>query len=152
MRALVPMEGAQASLQNLRLSAASRVSPLLRTVPPAITRQATTADYDALVEWSLASIIACDGAVTEGLPTSEDVAHDPTVCQTQTYYLGHEALRRAHLSIQEGSLGLTSSNSIKGTAYIGFHTLVLGRVVVNFFNPFSDGCPSDSWRQRYLKS
>ena len=70
MRALVPREDAQASLQTLRLSAASRLSHLLRTVPPVITRQAA-ADYDALAEWSLASIIAGDGAVTEGLPTPE---------------------------------------------------------------------------------
>ena len=63
-----------------------------------------------------------------GLPTPEEVAHDPTVCQNQTY-LGHDALRQAHLPIREGGLGLTSSSSIKGEAYIGCHALVLGRVV-----------------------
>ena len=36
-RALVPMEDAQASFQILRLSATSRLSHLLRTVPPSIT-------------------------------------------------------------------------------------------------------------------
>ena len=60
--------------------------------------------------------------------THEEVAHDPTVCQNQTY-LGHDALRQAHLPIREGGLGLTSSSSIKGAAYIGCHALVLGRVV-----------------------
>ena len=80
VRALVPMEDAQASFQILRL------------------------------------------------PTPEEVAHDPTVCQNQTY-LGHDALRQAHLPIREGGLGLTSSSSIKGAAYIGCHALVLGRVV-----------------------
>ena len=127
VRALVPMEGAQASFQILRLSATSRLSHLLRTVPPSITCQAE-ANYDVLVEWALASIIAGDGAVAVGLPTPEEIAHDPTVCQNQTY-LGHDALRQAHLPIREGGLGLTSSSSIKGVAYIGRHALVLGRVV-----------------------
>ena len=79
MRALVPMEDAQASFQMLRLSATSRLSYLLRTVPPSITCQAA-ANYDALVEWALASIIAGDRAAAAGLPTPEEVAHDPTVC------------------------------------------------------------------------
>ena len=127
VRALVPMEDAQASFQILRLSATSRLSHLLRTVPPSITCQAA-ANYDALVEWALASMIAGDGAAAAGLPTPEEVAHDPTVCQNQTY-LGHDALRQAHLPIREGGLGLTSSSSIKGAAYIGCHALVLGRVV-----------------------
>ena len=127
MRALVPMEDAQASFQILRLSATSRLSHLLRTVPPSITCQAAV-NYDALVEWALASIIAGDGAAAAGLPTPEEVAHDPTVCQNQTY-LGHDALRQAHLPIREGGLGLTSSSSIKGAAYIGCHALVLERVV-----------------------
>ena len=125
--ALVPMEDAQASCQFLRLSATSRVSQLLRTVQSSIICQAA-ANYDALVEWALASIIAGDGAAAAGLPTPEEVVHDPTACQNQTY-LGHEALRQAHLPIREGGIGLTSSSSIKGTAYIGCHALVLGRVV-----------------------
>ena len=127
VRALVPMEDAQASFQILRLCATSRLSHLLRTVPPSITCRAA-ANYDALVEWALASIIAGDGAAAAGLPTPVEVAHDPTVCQNQTY-LGHDALRQAHLLIREGGLGLTSSISIKGAAYIGCHALVLGRVV-----------------------
>ena len=127
MRALVPMEDAQAGFQILSLSATSRLSHLLLTVPPSITCQAA-ANYDALAEWALASIIAGDGAAAAGLPTREEVAHDPTVCQNQTY-LGHDALRQAHLPIREGSLGLTSSSFIKGAAYIGYHALVLGRVV-----------------------
>ena len=123
----LPMEDAQASFQILRLPATSRLSHLLRTVPPPITCQAA-ANYDALVEWALASIIAGDGAAAVGLPTPVEVTHDPTVCQNQTY-LGHDALRRVHLPIREGGLGLTSSTSIKGAAYIGCHALVLGRVV-----------------------
>ena len=46
VRALVPMEDAQASFQILHLSATSRLSHLLRTVPPSITSQAA-ANYDA---------------------------------------------------------------------------------------------------------
>ena len=80
------------------------------------------------MEWALASIIAGDGAAAAGLPTPEEVARDPTVCQNQTY-LAHDALRQAHLPIREGGLGLTSSSSIKGAAYIGCHALVLVRVV-----------------------
>ena len=127
VRALVPVEDAQASFQILRLSATSRPLHLLRTVSLSITCQ-SAANYDALVEWALASIIAGDGAVAAGLPTLEEVAHDPTVCQNQTY-LGHDALRQAHLPIRAGGLGLTSSSSIKGATYIGCHALVLGRVV-----------------------
>ena len=121
------MEDAQASFQILRLPATSRPSHLLRTVPPSITCQAA-ANYDALVEWALASIIAGDRAAAAGPPTPEKVAHDPTVCQTQTY-MGHDALRQAHLPVREGGLRLTSSSSTKGAAYIGCHALVLGRVV-----------------------
>ena len=81
------------------------------------------------LEWTLAHIIADDGAAATGLPTPEKVAHDPTVCQNHTY-LGHEALRPAHLPIREGSLEVTSRSSFKGESYIGCHALVLGRVVV----------------------
>ena len=127
VRALVPLEDAQVSFQIFRLSATSRLSHLLRTLPPSITCQAT-ANYNALVEWALASIIAGDGAAAAGLPTPEEVAHYLTLCQNQTY-LGHDALQQARLPIREGGLGLTSSSSIKGAAYIGCHALVLERVV-----------------------
>ena len=84
VRALVPMEDAQASFQTLHLSATSRISHLLRAVPPSITCQAA-ADYDSLVEWVLASVMSGDGAAAAGLPTPEEIAHDPTVRQNQTY-------------------------------------------------------------------
>ena len=121
------MEDTQASFQILRLSATSRLSHLLRTVPLSITCQ-PAANYDTLVEWALTSIIDGGGAAETGLPTPEKVAHDPAVCQNQTY-LGHEALRQAYLPIREGGLGLISSSFIKGAAFIGYHALVLGRVV-----------------------
>ena len=91
VREFFPMEDAQAISHILRLSAASYLSHRLRTVPPSTTHQAAP-DYDALVEWALASIIAGDRAAAAELSTLEEVAHDPTVCQNQTY-LGHEALR-----------------------------------------------------------
>ena len=127
VRVLVLMEDAQASFHILRLSATSRLSHLLRTVPPSLTCQVTE-NYDALEEWALASIIAGDGAAAAGLSRPEEVAHGPTVCQTQTD-LGHEALRQAHLPIQKGGIGFTISSSIKDAAYIGYHALVLGCVV-----------------------
>ena len=130
VRALVPMGDAQASFQILRLSATSLLSHFLRrTVPPSITCQAA-ANHDALEEWALASIIAGDGTAAAGISTPEEVAYDPTVCKNQTY-LGHDALRQAHLPIREGGLGLTSSSSIEGAAYTGCHALVLGGVVAS---------------------
>ena len=92
VRALVPMDDARASFQILRLSAVSRLSHLLRTVPSSMTQEAPR-HFDALIEWALASIIAGDGAATGGLPTPEEVTDDPNVCSKQTY-LGHEALRQ----------------------------------------------------------
>ena len=128
VRALVPMEDALASFNILRLSStSSRLLHLLRTVPPSITCQAA-ANYDALVECALASVIASDGAAAEALPTPGGVAHDPTVCQNQIY-LGHETLQQTHLPILEDGLRLASSSSIKGAVYIGCHALVLGRVL-----------------------
>ena len=121
------MEDAQASFQILRLSATSRLSHLLRTVPLSTTCQAA-ANYDTLVEWALTSIIAGGGAAETGLPTPKKLAHDPAVCRNRAY-LGHEALRQAYLPIREGGLGLISSRSIKGAAFTGYHALVLGRVV-----------------------
>ena len=111
----------------MHLSAVFRLSHLLRTGPPSITCQ-VVANYEAWVEWALASITAGDGAATVGLPTPEEVTHDPTVCQNQTYR-EHEALRQTHVPIRECDLGITSSSAIKGAAYIDSHALVLGRVV-----------------------
>ena len=55
VRAVVPMDDAQASLQILRLSAVSRRSHLLRTVPPSITQEASR-HFDAFIELSLIHI------------------------------------------------------------------------------------------------
>ena len=80
-RALVPIKDARASFQILRLSYLSLLSHILCTVPTSIPYLAT-ADYDALVEWTLASIIRDDGADAVGLPTPGKVALDPAAYQT----------------------------------------------------------------------
>ena len=154
VRALVPMEDAQASFQILRLSATSRLSHLLRTVPPSITCQAA-ANYDALVEWALASIIAGDGAAVAGLPTPDEVAHDPTVCQNQTY-LGHEALGRPTYQSEKAALDLPAAAPSKTrpvSAAIpwswGVPSLPLPG---GTFRPFLNDCLSDPLCQRLLKS
>ena len=154
VRALVPMEDVHASFHILRLSATSRLSHLLRTVPPSITCQAA-ANHDALVEWALASIIARDGAAAAGLPTPEEVAHDPTVCQNQTY-LGHEPQWQAHLPIREGGLGRTAAAPSKAR-HISAATPWSWSVSSlpppgGTFRPFLNGGLSDPWRQRSLKS
>ena len=84
VRVLVPMEEAQASYQILRLSSGSRLSHLLCTVQPSITHQASP-DYDALMEWALAPIIASDGAAAAGLRIPEEEVHGPRMCQTKTF-------------------------------------------------------------------
>ena len=80
------------SFQILKLSAVSRLSHPLRIVPPSITHQAA-ADNDALVEWTLASILAGTGAAAAGLPNPEEEVHGPIVFQNQTC-LGHEPYGR----------------------------------------------------------
>ena len=154
VRALVPMEDAQASFQILRLSATSRRSHLLRAVPPSIISQ-SAANYDALVEWALAPIIAGDGAATAGLPTSEEVDHDPTVCQNQTY-LGHSALQQAHLPSEKATLDLPAAAPSKArhisAATPWFWSVSLLPPPWETFHLFLNGCLSDPWRQRSLKS
>ena len=148
------MEDAQASFQILRLSATSRLSHRLRTVPPSITFQ-TAANYDALVESAFVPIIAGDGAAAVGLPTPEEVAHDPTYAKirptwdtrsygTLTYQSDKVALglpaaapsKAWHISAATPwSWGVSSLPPPGGT-----------------FHPFMNGCLSDPWRQRSLKS
>lgn len=63
VRARVPLEDAIiASFQPPRLSATSRPSYLLRTLPPEVKSQAAE-EYEALIQWGLASIIAEERAV-----------------------------------------------------------------------------------------
>ena len=154
VRALVPMEDAQASFQILRLSATSRLSHLLRTVPPSIVCQAA-ANYDALVEWALVSTIADDGAAAAGLPTPEEVAYDPTVCQNQTY-LGHDVLRQAHLPSEKTALDLPAVAPSKARHILAATPWSWGvsslPPPVGSFRPFLNDCLSDPWRQRSLKS
>ena len=150
VRAPVPMENAQASFQILRLSATSRLSHLLRTIPASITCQAA-ANYDALVEWALSSIIAGDGAAAAGLPTPEEIAHDPTLCQTQTY-LGHGPTCQS----EKAALGLPAAAPSKArhisAATPWFWGVSSLPPLGGTFHPFLNGCLSDPWRQRSLKS
>ena len=133
LRKLVKMEDAQASFQILRLSAVSRMTFLLRNVPPTVTKQAAS-DHDALVEWALASIIAGEGAATSGLASPEEVRSNPELCKKQRV-LGRYALQQAHLPIREGGLGLTSGKSTAGAAFIGGQALALARAVAAASTP-----------------
>ena len=127
VRALIPMEDAQASFQILRLSAASRLSHLFRTVPSSITCQAA-ANSDILVDWVLASIIAGDRAAAAGLPTPE--GNSPRSHRVPNSDLpGTRGPTGGPPSHPKGGLGLTSSRSINAAAYNGYSALVLGRVV-----------------------
>ena len=140
VRALVPMEDAQASFHILRLSATSRLSHLLRTVPPSITVP-------------LASIIAGDGAGAAGLPTPEPtiplcakirptwdtMPYGRPTCQSEKAALDLPAAapsKARHISAATPwSWGVSSLPPPGGT-----------------FRSFSNGCLSDPWRQRSLKS
>ena len=55
VRALVLMDNTQASFQILRPSAVSRLSHLLRKVPPSITQEVSRS-FGTLIEWVLASL------------------------------------------------------------------------------------------------
>ena len=57
VRALVPMEDAQASFQILRLSATSRLSHILRTVSPPITCQAAATTLWWSGRWRLTQLV-----------------------------------------------------------------------------------------------
>ena len=154
VRALVPMEDAQASFQILHLSATSRLSHLLRTVPPSIMCQ-SAANYDASVEWALAFIIAGDGAAAAGLPTPEEVAHYPTGCQNQTH-LGHDALRRSTCQSEKAALDLPAAAPSKARHISAATPWSWGVSSLpppgGIFRPFLNGFLSDPWRQRLLKS
>ena len=115
-RAFAPMKDTQAIFQILHLSADFRLSHLLRASCCRLQR------FDG---GGVGVCLAGDGTAAVGLPTLEEVANDPTVCQNQTC-LGHEADPPAR---RECGLGITRSNSNKGAAYICCPVLVLGRVV-----------------------
>lgn len=114
VRVLAPVDDAQMSVQILRLSAASRLPYLLRTVPPSITQEVFR-HFHALIEWS-----AFPG----------ESRHDPNVYRNQPC-VGHEALHLAHLPIRESVPELISIDAIKDAAYIGYQALILGHVVAS---------------------
>ena len=57
LRSLAQMEDSQASFQILRLSAATRMNFLLRTLPPDVVQESVR-EFDALAEEKLAAIVA----------------------------------------------------------------------------------------------
>ena len=157
VRALVPMEDAQASFQILRLSATSRLSHLLRTVPHSITCQAA-ANYDDLVEWALASIIVGDRAAAAGLPTPEEVTHDPTIplCAKIRPTWGTMPYGRPTCQSEKAALDLPAASPSKARHIPAATPWSWGVSSLpppgGTFRPFLNGCLSDPWRQRSLKS
>ncbi|CAN0375941.1 unnamed protein product, partial [Laminaria digitata] len=104
LKELACLEDAQASLQILRFSAATRLNFLLRALPPDLTAPAASA-FDKLLEQTLLAIINGPGPPEE----------HPTP--------GQEAGTR--LPVREGGLGLPSATGISGPAFIGGQALVL---------------------------
>ena len=133
LRALTEMEDTQASFQILRLSAATRMNFLLRTLPPHITRTAAK-EFDTLVEWALASIIGGQKASEEGLASSKEVEQHPVAATRQTV-LTEDAIRQARLPMREGGYGLGSAVDISGPAFVGCNALVLAKAVAASSEP-----------------
>ena len=122
--------------------------------PASITCQAA-ANYNALVEWALASIIAGDGAAAAGLPTPVEVAHDPIACQNQTYLV---TMLYARPTCQSEKVGLDLPAAAPSKARHMSAATPWSRGVSSLpppgrtFRRFLNGCLSDPWRQRSLKS
>lgn len=91
-------------------SAITRITFLLCTLPPSVTRNATE-EYDALMDWALASVIAGEGAGAAGLGSPDEVQTDYSLC-LQQFVLGSGTLRQAHLSVRGGELGLNGSAAV----------------------------------------
>ena len=126
LRELAALEDAQASLQLLRFSAATRLNSLLRAIPPALS-QAAAAEFDTLLEGTLAAIIKGPNQTGETSATGHLRDTPPTAPQS---VLTPDAIRQARLPIREGGLGLPSAVAISGPAFIGGQALVLARAMV----------------------
>ena len=121
------MEDTQANLQILRLSAVTRLNALLRALPPALAR-ATATEYDSLVEWALATIVAGPQASKDRLPSPQEVEQHPARARACPV-LAKEAIRQARLPVRECGLGLPSAVDVSGPAFIGCQALVLADAV-----------------------
>lgn len=139
LRTLVPIEDAQAAFQIMRSSTVFLMTLLLRALPFSVARAAAE-EYDALLEWALASVITGQGAGAAGPASLDEVRTNHSLCRQQTM-LGPDELRQAHLPVQEGGLGLTSSAAVTGAAYIGCEALA-----------HSDACSLRPRRAGYLVS
>lgn len=60
------MQGAQAAFEKIRFSAVTHLTFLLRILPLNVTHGAAE-EYDALLQWVLASVVAGEGVGAAGL-------------------------------------------------------------------------------------
>lgn len=90
VRSLLPLKDGQASLQILGLSAASRLSFLVKILPRELGRQ-TAEEYDTRIKCRLASIIAGERAAEMGLSRSDEVCENPQEAKRWPF-LGREAI------------------------------------------------------------
>lgn len=74
------MEDAQARFQIMSLPAVTCAVVLLRTLPLSAMRD-TAAEYDALLEWALASVTAGEGAGAAGLASPDEARPDLSLCR-----------------------------------------------------------------------
>lgn len=74
------MQDVQASSQIMRFPGVTRVTFHLRILRLNVTRD-TTAKYDALLEWLLASVIAMGTAGAVGLVSPDETGVDPALCR-----------------------------------------------------------------------
>ena len=110
LRSLAQMEDSQASFQILRLSAATRMNFLLRTLPPDVVQESAR-EFDALVEETLAAIVAGPYAHKR---TPLACSTPPTGARAALERLGlpAAATRQAGLPMREGGYGLASAADI----------------------------------------
>ena len=154
MRTLVPMEDAQAKFQIWHLSATSHLSHLLRTVPPSITCQAA-ANYDALMEWALASIIAGDGDAAVGLHQRQRKYPTIALCAKMRPTWGTMPYGRPTCQSKKAALDLPAATPSKARHISAATPWSWGVSSLpppgGTFRPFLNGCLSGPWRQRSLK-
>ena len=79
---LASMKDDQAGFQILRQSAATRLHFLLRTLPPQVVKEAA-AEFDQLMEWTLASIITDLDNRPDTLASPPEVRENAGECRNQ---------------------------------------------------------------------
>lgn len=86
----VLLVNAEARFQIIRLSAASRLSLVLRTPHPDVIRK-TAEEYDTLIEWARESILGGERAGETGPARSDAVCEDLKAAERQSL-LGREVI------------------------------------------------------------